>query len=182
MGAPQLRPHVSSCANLWKAWMTQASRRLGGSRIQELVLFIGIQASGKSNFYRERFFRTHVRVNLDMLKTRHREDLLVTACLEGRTSFVVDNTNVTRDERARYILPARAAGFEVHGYFFQSRVADSLARNAERQGEERIPDVAILNASARLELPTLVEGFDLLRFVRLSAEGRFTVEEWKIES
>jgi hypothetical protein len=44
----------------------------------EMVLFIGIQAAGKSSFYLERFFRTHVRVNLDMLKTHYREDLLVT--------------------------------------------------------------------------------------------------------
>ena len=43
----------------------------------EIILFIGIQATGKSSFFRERFFRTHVRVNLDMLKTRHREKLLV---------------------------------------------------------------------------------------------------------
>ena len=35
----------------------------------EAVLFVGLQASGKSTFYRERFFRTHVRINLDMLKT-----------------------------------------------------------------------------------------------------------------
>ena len=43
----------------------------------EMVLFVDIQASGKSSFYLERFFRTHVRINLDMLKTLHREDLLV---------------------------------------------------------------------------------------------------------
>ena len=39
----------------------------------EMVLFVGIQATGKSSFYLERFFRTHVRINLDMLKTHHRE-------------------------------------------------------------------------------------------------------------
>ncbi len=54
----------------------------------ELVLFIGIQATGKSSFYRERFFRTHVCINGDMLKTRRREELLIEACLEGKTAFV----------------------------------------------------------------------------------------------
>jgi len=48
----------------------------------EMVLFIGIQASGKTSFYRERFFRTHVRVNLDMLKTRGREELLINASVQ----------------------------------------------------------------------------------------------------
>ncbi len=103
----------------------------------ELLLFIGIQATGKSSFYRERFYRTHVRVNLDMLKTRHREKLLVQAC----TPFVVDNTNLTREDRTRYIAPAKAAGFAVHGYFFQSRVTDALVRNAQREANERVPEL-----------------------------------------
>jgi hypothetical protein len=34
----------------------------------EAVLFVGNQATGKSGFYLERFFRTHVRINGDMLK------------------------------------------------------------------------------------------------------------------
>src|SRR5688572_10518151 len=107
----------------------------------ELVLFIGIQATGKSSFYRERFFRSHVRVNLDMLKTRHREDLLVKACLAGKTRFVVENTNVTRKERARYIYPAQQAGFRIVGYFFESQVADAIERNQSRPEPDRVPKV-----------------------------------------
>jgi predicted kinase len=33
----------------------------------EAVIFIGLQAAGKSTFYLRRFFRTHVRINMDML-------------------------------------------------------------------------------------------------------------------
>jgi predicted kinase len=147
----------------------------------ELILFIGIQGTGKSSFYRERFYRTHVRVNLDMLKTRHRERLLVAACLEGKTPFVVDNTNTTRADRARYLVPAKAAGFVVHGYFFQSRVAEALARNAARPTPERVPDAAVLGTARRLELPTMSEGFDRLYFVRLDEQAGFIVEDWKDE-
>jgi hypothetical protein len=46
----------------------------------EMILFMGIQATGKSSFYRERFFGTHVRISQDMLKTHRREELLVKAC------------------------------------------------------------------------------------------------------
>lgn len=147
----------------------------------ETILFIGLQATGKSSFYRERFFRTHVRINLDMLKTRHREDLLVKACLEGKTRFVVENTNVTREERARYILPARNAGFRIVGYFFESRVPDALKRNRARPEPDRVPDVAIFAASKKLELPSLAEGFDELFFVRLNGPDAFQVEVWKHE-
>ncbi|HAB19236.1 MAG TPA: AAA family ATPase [Verrucomicrobiota bacterium] len=147
----------------------------------ELILFIGIQATGKSSFYRECFYNTHVRVNLDMLKTRHRESLLVAACLDGKTPFVVDNTNLTREDRARYIALAKTSQFTVRGFFFQSRVADALVRNAAREGEERVPDLAIRGASRRLELPSADEGFDELRFVRLGDSNQFIVEEWNHE-
>lgn len=145
----------------------------------ELIVFIGIQATGKSAFYLQRFYRTRVRVNLDMLKTRHRENLLVTACLSGQTPFVVDNTNLTRVDRTRYLAPAKAAHFATHGYFFQSRVTDALARNGCREGDERVPDLAIRGARNRLEMPLLAEGFDRLFFVRLDEQDQFVVEDWK---
>ena len=79
----------------------------------EAVVFIGVQATGKSSFFRERLFDTHVRLNLDMLRTRHRESILLRACIEGKARFVVDNTNPSREDRRRYIEPAREAGYRV---------------------------------------------------------------------
>ena len=147
----------------------------------ELILFIGIQATGKSSFYRERFFRTHVRINGDMLKTRHREELLMRACLEGKIPFVVDKMNLTRAERAGYIGPAKKAGFKIVGYFFQSQLAAALQRNARRDPAERIPDAGLGGASAALELPSRGEGFDQLFFVRMDGQNGFVVEEWNDE-
>ena len=145
----------------------------------ELVLFIGLQATGKSSFYRQTFYRTHVRINLDMLRTRHREKLLVDACIAGKAKFVVDNTNLTRDDRARYIQPAKAAGFRIIGYFFESRVADAIHRNAGRLAGERVPDGAIVAASNRLQLPSANEGFDELFSVQLVGQNQFEVLKWK---
>ena len=144
----------------------------------QAVILIGIQATGKSTFYRERFFNTHIRINLDMLKTRHREALLLRACLEANQSFVVDNTNPTRAERARYITAAQEAGFLVVGYFFESRLQDALARNRTRTGPAQIPEKGIGGTARRLELPGLAEGFDKLFFVRIE-NGGFVVEPWR---
>lgn len=146
----------------------------------ELVLFIGIQATGKSTFYRERFVETHLRLNMDMLRTRHRESVLLRALIEAKQPLVVDNTNPTREDRARYIQPARATHFRVVGYYFQSKLDEALARNAERAGKKRIPDVGVRNTYNRLALPTRDEGFDELRYVRLT-DGRFSVEAWSEE-
>ena len=78
----------------------------------EAVIFVGLQGAGKSTFYRERFFATHLRINLDMLKTRHREGRFLQACIETRQPFVVDNTNPTRAERQVYIEAAKQAGLQ----------------------------------------------------------------------
>ena len=82
----------------------------------EAILLVGIQGSGKSTFYRDCFFDTHVRISLDLLRTRHREQRLLQFCLDTGQPFVVDKTNVTREERARYIAAARSARFAVSGW------------------------------------------------------------------
>jgi len=147
----------------------------------EAVLFIGIQATGKSAFYLDKFYRTHVRINGDMLKTRHREELLIHACLEGKTAFVVDKMNLTRTERATYISQAKAARFKISGYFFQSELVPALLRNARRDPPERVPEAGLRSASNALQLPAKNEGFDQLFFVRMNGQGGFIVEDWKNE-
>ena len=42
---------------------------------------------------------------------------------------MVDNTNVLAAERARFFVPARAAGFTVIGYVFRSTTGVLIARN-----------------------------------------------------
>ena len=147
----------------------------------EAVIFIGIQGTGKSSFYRERFFHTHVRINSDMLRTRHRLRLLVNACLEAGQSFVLDNTNVTRAGRREFITQSKAAGFRVVGYYFRSDIASALARNSERDGSARIPNLGVLGTYKQLEIPEVAEGFDALYYVRIDEAGKFYVEEWSNE-
>ena len=142
----------------------------------EAVILIGIQGAGKSSFYRERFFSSHLRISLDMLKTRYRETLLVQACILAKQPFVVDNTNVLAAERARYIEPAREAGFRVVGYFFPPDVRASIARNKQRKGREVIPVPGIVGMAKRLQEPQASEGFDRLYVVRLTEGNEFVVE------
>ena len=146
----------------------------------EAIIFIGIQGSGKSTFFKERFFSTHVHVSLDLLKTRHREQRILDVCFGTDQRFVIDNTNPTRDDRIKYLNVAKAARFTVVGYYFQSKVEDCLQRNTERTGDLRVPDLAILSTAKKLELPSFDEGFDQLFYIRLE-NGQFVVEEWKDE-
>jgi predicted kinase len=147
----------------------------------EAVIFIGIQGTGKSSFYQERFFHTHVRINSDMLRTKNRLRLLFNACLEAQQSFVLDNTNVTAEVRAELIASAKAAGFRVVGYYFRSDITSALARNSGRVDAARVPDRGVLGTYKKLELPQRAEGFDALYYVQIDPAGKFQVEEWADE-
>jgi predicted kinase len=142
----------------------------------EAVVFCGIQGSGKTTFYVERFLTTHIRLSLDMLRTRGRETLLMRACIAALQSFVVDNTNPTAAERRRYVEAATAARFTTVAYFFDVRPRDAIARNERRGGKARIPVKGILGTHKRLEPPRREEGFDAVFRVRIGDDGEWIVE------
>jgi len=143
----------------------------------EAVIFIGLQGAGKSTFYRQRFFATHARINLDMLESRHRERRFLEVCLETRQPFVVDNTNPARADRQVYIEAAKATGFRIVGYYFQCDVEDCKRRNQQRPAGERIPLPGILAAARRMQPPNKDEGFDELYSVRIDDQDRFVVSD-----
>ncbi len=146
----------------------------------QAIIFCGIQATGKSTFYKHCFFNSHVRISMDLLRTRHREHRLLTLCLETQACFVVDNTNPTIADRQRYIGPAKQIGYRIVGYFFQSSTHAALIRNQQRPLAEQIPEKGILGTRGRLELPTYSEGFDEMHYVRISLDGTFVVEPWQL--
>lgn len=141
----------------------------------EAAIFVGIQGAGKSTFYRERFFDTHVRINLDMLRTRRREQLVLEACLEAGQSFVVDNTNPTALDRARYVGPARERGFQVVAYFFDVELRDAMRRNQSRNPAQRIPAPAVATTFRKLQPPTPGEGLYRIFTVRVTQDNQFAV-------
>lgn len=141
----------------------------------EMILFVGGQGAGKSTFYRERFFSTHVRLSLDMLKTRHREQLLVGACLQAKQPFVVDNTNPTVQDRKRYFELAQGSRFRVVAYYFEASVEELLQRNAKRKAHEVVPEIGVRGTHKRLVPPAAAEGFDEMFRVRALPGGGFEV-------
>lgn len=146
----------------------------------QAIIFTGIQATGKSTFYKENFINTHIRINLDMLKTRARESIILEACIKARQSFVVDNTNSTAADRKRYIDVAHSARFKVIGYFFNSDIKEAIYRNSKRKGKENVPLPGIRNTHAKLEPPTLGEGFDELFYVRIGQDGNFIINSFSL--
>ena len=144
----------------------------------EVILMCGIPGSGKTTFCRERLFPQYLYISLDRLRTRSAEAELFAFALRRRKSCVIDNTNISRQERARYIPAAKKAGARVVTYWFEPDVGACLARNARRPGRERVPDIVIRDKSSRFSAPDRTEGFDQVFKVSIADDG-FHVEEQK---
>ncbi|UUV27724.1 ATP-binding protein [Amycolatopsis roodepoortensis] len=145
-----------------------------------VVILIGLQASGKSTFFRREFAGTHVHVSKDTFPNARRPQarqlrMLAEALEEGR-SVVVDNTNPSPEEWAPLIEVARRYGARVAGYWFPPDLEGSQERNARRKGKTRVPDVGLYATLKRLRRPSAEDGFDELYTVGFDGEGGFVVE------
>jgi predicted kinase len=151
----------------------------------ELVIFIGLQASGKSSFYRANFAGTHVHISKDNFPNNRnparRQLVLLAEALGAGRSAVLDNTNPTAADRAPPIDLGRALGARVVGYYFESQIQECKERNRARTGKARVPDVALHVTRKKLERPSLAEGFDELFFVRMDGAGGWEVSAWREE-
>ena len=133
----------------------------------ELIIFVGLQAAGKSTYYHAHLAATHVHVSKDLMKNARSRDAtqqrMIDEALAAGRSVVVDNTNPTPDVRAPLIAQGRRHGARVVAYFFETTVKDAVVRNRRREGKARVPDVAIFVSAKKLKPPTLEEGFDEVR-------------------
>ena len=146
-----------------------------GAMGTELVIFVGLQASGKSTFFRQRFAATHEHVSKDLFRNNRnrnrRQRELVVAALRSGLPVVVDNTNPTVEDRRPLVELGREFGARVVGYHFESGVRGCLERNALREGKAWVPDVAIFATTTRLAPPSRAEGFDELYHVRIDGSA-----------
>lgn len=142
------------------------------------MILIGVPGAGKTTFYNDRFASTHTRVSLDELTTRSKVQAEVQTCLAANRSFVVDNTNARRQERAAIIAAARSAGYRIVGYVFRLELRAAIKRNSLRTGKQVVPVPALIRIWKALEPPTLDEGFDELWTVSIQKDGTSVIEPY----
>jgi predicted kinase len=151
----------------------------------ELIMMIGLQASGKSTFARSSFGATHQYVSNDLLGNKsnlaRRQRQLIEAALQQGLSVVVDNTNATAEVRRELINLGHIYTAEIIGYYFAVPVKQCLERNRARVGSARVPDVAIFATLKRLTRPSYAEGFAKLFYVCNTSDQHFGVYDWQEE-
>jgi predicted kinase len=140
-------------------------------RSLSLVIFIGVQASGKSTFYQRYFKKSHQIISKDLMRNTPgktaRQERLLHAALSSGQSVALDNTNPAISDRTRAIEIGRQYGARVIAYYFTSDIRDNLSRNRTRRGKACVPDVAIYTTAKKLTPPSHDEGFDEIWNVRI---------------
>lgn len=128
----------------------------------EMILFVGLPGSGKSTFYKNHYFNTHLRISNDLLRTKNRTQKLLEFCKETNMSFVIDNTCTTKAVRKRFLdfCSTIRAPLKKICIYFDTLVGVCIERNNGRVGKEKVPRISILMKAKELERPALEEGFD----------------------
>jgi bifunctional polynucleotide phosphatase/kinase len=172
---------------------------------QEVIVFVGSPASGKSTFFRENLEGGYVRINQDTLKTRERCIAEATTHLTEKKSIVIgtkvprspkkppsfagndsffssDNTNA--DKATRKIWLDLASTFNLPTRCIHFTASPALARhnNLVRalggvavEKRRLLPASAIYMFAARYEEPRVEEGFE--EVVKVAFRFRGTGEE-----
>ena len=148
----------------------------------ELVLLIGLPASGKSSFFQHRLADTHTKISKDLMKGKrnrdHKQRVLLEECASRDQPVVLDNTHPSKASRAPWIRWAQERKWKVKGYYLSCSVEECQRRNARRDPSEIVPDVGFLLAADFLTcagfLASLspLNGFDRIGFLRRHTPSR----------
>ena len=133
---------------------------------QELVLFCGMPASGKSSYARKHFIpHGYTHINQDTLKSRDKCLKQTALALAAHRSVVVDNTNPAPDTRALYLQLAQQHHCPVRCFIFTAplKLAQHLNLYRERASGgayKRIPPIAYSTYAKKFVKPVVGEGFE----------------------
>jgi len=136
---------------------------------QEMVLFVGYPAAGKSTFAKTHLIpKGYIHINRDTLKTQEKCQKVAASALDEGKSVVIDNTNGDPSVRKEYIFLAKDRGVPVRCFWFQTsfELAQHLNYFRERltDGESHhVPRVGYATFKKYFQEPTLAEGFTQIK-------------------
>ena len=172
------------------------------SRQPELLMLVGIPASGKSSFSREREREGYTVLSSDRIREtylsaegkvdmpedenrlfdlnrrvfREITERAIALLREGR-SVVIDATNLNRRRRMNLLREIGVARCVKKCVLFITPREVCLERNSGRSGIARVPDADMRKMIATFECPVLAEGWDAITPVIYGKEYRFPFEK-----
>ncbi|KAI9723474.1 MAG: hypothetical protein M1828_004204 [Chrysothrix sp. TS-e1954] len=148
---------------------------------QEVVLFVGLPASGKSTFYFSSMKSLgYERINQDTLKTRERCLKKCAELIADGRSVAVDNTNIDRATRAHWVQLAKSLGVPIRCVNFSAspelcrhndavRALNKGSWNPEQR--VRLPHNLAFSFASRYEEPVMEEGFQSITEMQFEFKG-----------
>ncbi|MDP2438550.1 MAG: AAA family ATPase [archaeon] len=121
---------------------------------------VGLPGVGKSSFFKNVFAPLgYHQSNRDTLGTQAKCLHAARQALTAGHSVVVDNTNMTVDQRTPFVVLAKACGASVRCIVLQTPIAVAQLLNSRREGSQCVPILVYRHMLKTFEDPTLVEGF-----------------------
>ena len=106
---------------------------------KELILLVGPIGSGKTTFAKTLLNDNSIRISQDEMGRKGHMKEFNSALEQGIPRIIVDRMNFNRQQRARYIQPARDAGYIVTIIELDTEVAKCHDRVVRRTSHPTIP-------------------------------------------
>lgn len=186
--APEPRPAASSAILLREGALPRVLTSILPSA-KHCIIFCGMSASGKSTFYREHLAPLkYVHISRDVLQSMGKCESLARQTLSSSSSSaprncVIDNTNVDKASRAKWIDLVKASGGLPLVFYFALPLKHIFHNNTFRKltmapggGQSTVTSVLLYTQNKRLEVPTAAEGAPVYE---VSFVPTFTAESHK---
>ena len=137
-------------------------------KLQEVILLVGPAATGKSLVAKKFEDHGYHRVNQDNLKTIEKCLEVAEDYLRNSQSICIDNTNITRSIRSRWINLAKAMNIKIKCVYMKTekkiamvlRELRLIDQTTKEEDKRKIETVVMNTHFKQLEIPSMSEGFD----------------------
>jgi bifunctional polynucleotide phosphatase/kinase len=144
----------------------------------EMVLMYGLPASGKSSFVRDNILpHDYVYVNQDTLKTEKKCIELAKEAIENKKNLVIDNTNLSKEKRGRFIALINGSKYKVRLLMIETPLEvckhNSIYRNYRSDNNIDIISKMVYNIMLKkknTESPQKNEGIDKIEKIQYHRE------------
>lgn len=121
--------------------------------------------SGKTEFPAEEAFQYIAADEARNKEFRRYAETVFANLLRREVSIIVDNTNISPKRRQRYVDAARAYGYKLRAYVFNTPLEVCLERQKSRGPDTWVPESSVLQQYSLLDMGGLSKHFQSVTYI-----------------